>query len=149
MIKFSSRGRYGLRLMNELAHGYGQGLLSLAEVAHKQGLPLGYLEQLMARLRQAGLVESERGIKGGYRLSASPGSITIGQVLRALEGPIAPARCATPQGCRREPVCPSTLVWHKIRDTVAQVLDTTTLADICRYPVITTPAAVLRGDECR
>ncbi|HEX77535.1 MAG TPA: Rrf2 family transcriptional regulator [Dehalococcoidia bacterium] len=148
-MEFSSKGRYGLRLMIELAHAYGRGVLSLAEVAHKQGLPLGYLEQLMARLRQAGLVASERGIKGGYRLSASPESITIGEVLRALEGPIAPARCATPQGCRREPVCPSTLVWHKIRDTVAQVLNSTTLADICCYPVTATPAAVLQGDECR
>ena len=151
MIEFSSRGRYGLRLMVELAQAYDRGLVSLAEIAQKQNLPLGYLEQLMAPLRQADLLESGRGVRGGYRLSALPQCITVGQVLRALEGPIAPARCAVSEECQRQSLCPSTRVWYRVRDAVAQVLDSTTLADIIDSEPVAAASAIAtpEGDECR
>lgn len=151
MIEFSSRGRYGLRLMVDLAQSYNRGLVSLAEVAQRLCLSLRYLEQLVAPLRQAGLVESGRGVRGGYRLSAPPEQITVGQVLRALEGPIAPARCALSEDCQRQPLCPSNRVWQKIRDAVADVLDSTTLADISDPELVAAaPSTALpQGDECR
>lgn len=118
----------------ELAQAYGHPL-SLSQIAQAEDLSPAYLEQLIASLRRAGLVFSIRGAKGGYRLSAPPSQISVGMVLRALEGPLAPAECAsetkTSAHCRREEACPSRLVWQKVRDSLAEVIDSTTLADLC------------------
>jgi Rrf2 family protein len=121
--------------MIALAQGYRKGPISLAEIAKSEDISLSYLEQLMAVLRKASLVEGIRGAHGGYQLTADPASITAGQVVRALEGPLAPAECVS-EGvesgyCRRETVCPSRPLWQQVRDSIAQVLDTTTLADLC------------------
>jgi Rrf2 family transcriptional regulator, cysteine metabolism repressor len=134
-MKFSSRARYGLRAMIALAQGYRKGPISLAEISRSEEISLSYLEQLMAVLRKASLVEGTRGAHGGYQLTADPASITAGQVVRALEGPLVPAECVS-EGvesgyCRRETVCPSRPLWQQVRDSIAQVLDTTTLADLC------------------
>jgi len=134
-MKFSSRARYGLRAMIALARGYRRGPISLAEVAESEDISLSYLEQLITVLRKAGLVEGTRGARGGYCLTANPALITAGQVVRALEGPLAPAECVAegvePGYCRRQAVCPSKPLWEQVRDSIAQVLDTTTLADLC------------------
>ena len=134
-MKFSSRARYGLRAMIALAQGYRRGPISLAEIAESEDISLSYLEQLMAILRKASLVEGTRGAHGGYQLTADPVSITAGQVVRALEGPLAPTECVSEGGesgyCRRETVCPSKPLWEQVRNSIAQVLDTTTLADLC------------------
>jgi Rrf2 family cysteine metabolism transcriptional repressor len=134
-MKFSSRARYGLRAMVALAPGYSKGPISLAEIAESEDISLSYLEQLIALLRRAGLVEGTRGARGGYRLAADPALITAGQVVRALEGPLAPAECVAegvePGFCRRQTVCSSKPLWEQVRDSIAQVLDTTTLADLC------------------
>ena len=134
-MKFSTRGHYGLRAMVKLAQAYGEGPLALNDIAQAENLSEGYLEQLVAALRRAGLVKSKRGIRGGYQLTAQPSSITVGEVLRALEGPLAPVECASevmaPGCCERETVCASRLVWQRMRDSIAQVLDSTTLADLC------------------
>ena len=123
-MRFSSRAHYGLRAMVELARAYETGPLALAEIARAEDLSLGYLEQLMARLRRVGLVEATRGARGGYRLIAHPSSITVGQVLRVLEGPVAPVECASEEAgcepCEREAACSSRLIWRKIRDTLAK-----------------------------
>jgi Rrf2 family protein len=121
--------------MIALAQGYRKGPISLAEIAKSEDISLSYLEQLMAVLRKASLVEGIRGAHGGYQLTADPASITAGQVVRALEGPLAPAECVS-EGveagyCRRETVCPSRPLWQQLRDSIAHVLDTTTLADLC------------------
>lgn len=135
-MKFSTRGHYGLRAMVALAQAQGQGPLALAEIARAEGLSLGYLEQLMATLRRAGLVEATRGTHGGYRLAAEPDEVTVGDVLRALEGPVAPVECASevlgPAVCEREGACPTRRLWERMRDSIVQVLDSTTLADLCR-----------------
>ena len=134
-MKFSSRARYGLRAMIALAQGYQKGPISLAEIARSEDISLSYLEQLITVLRRAGLVGGTRGAHGGYQLTADPASITAGQVVRALEGPIAPAECVS-EGvvagyCWRETVCPSKPLWEQVRKSIAQVIDTTTLADLC------------------
>jgi Rrf2 family cysteine metabolism transcriptional repressor len=134
-MKFSSRARYGLRAMIALAQGYQIGPISLAEIARSEDISLSYLEQLITVLRRAGLVDGTRGAHGGYQLTADPASITAGQVVRALEGPIAPAECVSEGAgagyCWRESVCPSKPFWEQVRNSIAQVLDTTTLADLC------------------
>lgn len=135
-MRFSTRGHYGLRAMVDLARAYGLGPVTLTEIAEAEKLSLGYLEQLIAKLRKAGLVEGTRGIRGGYRLRIDPSGVTVGEVLRVLEGPIAPFECASevsnPGCCERETDCASRQVWERVRDTIAGVLDSMTLADLCR-----------------
>jgi len=133
-LKFSSRSHYGLLAMVALARSYPRGPVPLAEIARSENISLSYLEQLIASLRKAGLVESTRGVHGGYELTADPATVTVGQVVRTLEGPIAPAECASeienPGCCERESDCPSKILWEHVRDNIAQVLDATTLADL-------------------
>lgn len=134
-MKLSSRSEYGLRAMVELAQTYGSGPLALADIARAQGLSEGYLEQIIAPLRRAGLVLATRGVKGGYALAASPSSVTAGQIMRALEGPLDLIECASEHGsvssCKRELACGSRRLWLKLRDSIVDVLDSTTLADLC------------------
>jgi Rrf2 family transcriptional regulator, cysteine metabolism repressor len=122
--------------MTELARAYGHGLISLAEVARNELLPLPYLEQLVGELRRAGLVEGVRGLHGGYRLTRPPGQITIGEIYRVLEGEVAPVDCTAegylPHSCEREDGCLSRSVWTRVRDSINAVLDSTTLEDLCR-----------------
>ena len=93
-MKVSTRVHYGLRAMTELARSYRDGrLLSIAEIARNEDLPLAYLEQLVGELRRAGLVEGTRGVHGGYRLARAPEAITVGDVYRVLEGEVAPVDC--------------------------------------------------------
>jgi len=137
-VKVSSKAHYGLRAMTELARAYGRGPLALSEVARAEQLSQGYLEQLIATLRRAGLVEGTRGAAGGYRLSRHPNEITVGQIYRALEGPIAPVECAEPTyvpgSCDREPACASRPLWQRVQISIEQVLDSTTLADLYLAP---------------
>jgi Rrf2 family protein len=121
--------------MTELARAYGHGLLSLAEISRTELLPLAYLEQLIGELRRAGLVEGVRGLHGGYRLTRSPTEITVGEVYRVLEGPIAPVECTAndylPHSCERESGCLSRTVWERVQQSITAVLDSTTLSDMC------------------
>ena len=125
-----------MRLMVELARRYGEGSVSLHAVAEGQQLPEAYLEQLVAVLRKAGLVTGKRGAGGGYTLSRDPGEITVGDVVRALEGPIEPQVC-TAEGdpvlnCVREQDCGTRAVWHKLQATIARALDAMTLEQVAR-----------------
>jgi Rrf2 family cysteine metabolism transcriptional repressor len=133
-MKLSTREQYGVRAMVELARFYGQGPLPLAEVSRLQNISLAYLEQIVAPLREAGLVMSTRGAHGGYHLAHEPRAITVGDVLRALEGPIAPVQCVSEvrqaDRCEREEVCLTRSVWEKVRDSIVNALDSTTLADL-------------------
>jgi Rrf2 family cysteine metabolism transcriptional repressor len=133
-MKVSTRAHYGLRAMTELAAAYEQGLMPLSEIARSEQLPLAYLEQLIAELRRAGLVEGIRGVHGGYRLARHPDKITIGDIYRVLEGPIAPVDCTTvdylPGTCAVEDSCLSRSVWERVRDSIESVLDSTSLQDL-------------------
>src|SRR5437762_12528076 len=106
-MMFSTKAEYGVRVMVELGRGTGGEPIPLAEIAARGGLPLAYLEHLVARLRKAGLVDSRRGSRGGYMLARSPAEITMAEVVSALEGSIAPIECISgaPDGsivCVRE-----------------------------------------------
>ncbi len=134
MIRFSSRGEYGIRMMMDLARHYGKGPEPLSEIAKHEALSATYLEQLVGKLRKAGLVTSHHGAHGGYELSRPPAEITVGDVMRVLEGPISPMICAT-EGetedlCYRQYFCSAALVWERVRDSVAKALDSLTLADL-------------------
>src|SRR5207248_3630783 len=134
-MKVSTRVHYGLRAMTELARSYrGDRLLSIAEIARSEGLPVAYLEQLVGELRRAGLVEGTRGVRGGYRLTRAPQAITAGEVYRVLEGEVAPVDCTAedylPGSCAREPLCLSRGIWGRVQAAVLGVLDSTSLDDL-------------------
>jgi Rrf2 family protein len=135
MLQVSQRAHYGLRAMTELARAYGRGPLSIAEIAAVEHLPAGYLEQLAMPLRRAGLIKGTRGAHGGYALARPPAAISVGDVIRALEGPVAPVECLydeyPPGSCIREPVCLSRPVWQRVKDSIDQVLDSISLEDLC------------------
>lgn len=136
MLRVSTKGEYGVRIMVDLARYYGGRPRSLTDIAQAESLPLAYLEQLVKLLRESEppLVVSTRGAHGGYRLSRPPEEITMGEVVRVLEGPIAPMICATEgemtQICGYLEACKTRYLWAKVRDAVAQTLDTMTLADL-------------------
>jgi Rrf2 family transcriptional regulator, cysteine metabolism repressor len=145
-MKVSTRVHYGLRAMTELARSYGEErLLSIAEIARSEDLPLAYLEQLVGELRRAGLVEGTRGVRGGYRLARPPSAITVGDVYRVLEGAVAPVECTAedylPGSCVREPVCLSRSIWDRVQHAILAVLDSTTLDDLLKTDVRRAPAA--------
>jgi Rrf2 family cysteine metabolism transcriptional repressor len=138
-MMFSTKAEYGVRVMVELARRAGAAPIPLAEIAAHDGLPLAYLEHLVARLRKAGLVDSRRGSRGGYLLARPAGEITMAEVVEALEGSIAPIECISeaPDGsivCSRESsldhVCPTKLLWTRVRLSIVSTLRETTLADL-------------------
>ncbi|MEH6942355.1 cysteine metabolism transcriptional regulator CymR [Bacillus sp. JJ722] len=126
-MKISTKGRYGLTIMIELAKKHGEGPTSLKSIAQTHDLSEHYLEQLIAPLRNAGLVRSIRGAYGGYVLAKDPSAITSGDIIRVLEGPISPV-----EGIEDEEPAKRAL-WIRIRDAVKDVLDTTTLEDLANY----------------
>jgi len=135
-LRFTTRAEYGLRAMVDLAeHHIHQEPIPLVRVAERQGISEGYLEQLMTFLRKGGLVRSIRGAKGGYLLIREPGRITAGEVVRCLEGPLNPTSCVgddDPDACGRSDNCATREMWFRIKNSVAEVLDSTTLADLTR-----------------
>lgn len=137
-MKVSTRGEYGVRAMVALAHHYGGGPLSIAEIARQSNVPAAYLEQLIAPLRRAELVTSRRGARGGYVLARDPSEIRVGDVYRVMEGPVAPMECVsedvTDQTCPLIGGCETRPIWLKVRDSIVEALDSTTLADLARTP---------------
>jgi Rrf2 family cysteine metabolism transcriptional repressor len=120
--------------MAQLAQRHGQGPASLTEIAEQEDLPRAYLEQLVISLRDADLVHSTRGAHGGYELTRAPEEIVMSEVLRALEGPIAPMICASDDPghatCARTGYCTVNFMWMRVRDAIAAALDSMTLADL-------------------
>jgi Rrf2 family protein len=151
-VAFSTKGEYGVRLMVQLGRHFGQGPASLAEIAAEEDLPRAYLEQLVMSLRDAGLVTSTRGAHGGYQLARDPGEIRMSEVLRALEGPLAPMICASDDPehatiCDRTSRCTVSVLWVRVRDAVTGALDAVTLADLVPLPGApsTVPTTTLTG----
>lgn len=126
-MKISTKGRYGLTIMMELATKYGDGPTSLKSIAEKHSLSEHYLEQLVAPLRNAGLVKSIRGAYGGYILSNEPENITAGEIIRVLEGPISPVDFTEEDDPAKRDL------WIRIRDSIAEVLNNTTLAGLISF----------------
>jgi Rrf2 family protein len=124
---------YGLRAMGEFARHFGAGPLSLTEVARAQGISQAYLEQIAIDLRRAGLLQSKRGVQGGYYLARLPEETTAGDVIRALEGSILPVQCTAEQKCTPCPMendCSTRGIWEQVRDRLVETLDSITLADL-------------------
>jgi len=123
-----------VRAMVALARHYGRGPMSIAAVAKASSVPTAYLEQLIGPLRRAGLVESKRGAQGGYQLTRPPETVWVGEVYRAMEGPVAPMECVSEdiaeQTCPLIEGCETRPVWLKMRDAIAATLDSMTLADL-------------------
>ena len=139
-MMFSTKAEYGIRVMAHLASRNGDEPISLASIADAEGLPLAYLEHLVQRLRKAELVESRRGAHGGYSLARAAEAITMAEVVRALEGEIAPIECITADAdgllvCARdgEPghdPCPTKLLWTRVQGSIVRTLSDITLADL-------------------
>ncbi|MDN4072772.1 cysteine metabolism transcriptional regulator CymR [Fictibacillus terranigra] len=126
-MKISTKGRYGLTIMMALAKKHGEGPIALKLIAKEHSLSEHYLEQLISPLRNAGLVKSIRGAYGGYVLAKDAKTITAGDIIRVLEGPISPVEVMEDEEPAKRDL------WIKIRDAVKDVLDNTTLDDLANY----------------
>jgi len=130
-MKVSTKGRYGLLAMIDIAAHQSQGSVSLRSVAERNNLSENYLEQLLSILRKGGLVTSTRGAQGGYMLARSPDSITMGDILRELEGSLSPVDClSTPEASPQCSSCVTRPVWEKLYSSLNNVLDNTKLSDL-------------------
>lgn len=131
-MKLSTKGRYGLKAMFQLAISQGDGPIPLKQIAEKQNLSENYLEQLFSTLKKDGLLNSVRGSQGGYLLSRPPEEITVGNVLRSLEGELSPSDCILDgeNDCEREMICVTKNVWIKIKTSIDDVVDSITLKDM-------------------
>ena len=130
-MKLSTRGRYGLKAMFDLALNYGDGPISLTSIAERQAISVNYLEQLISPLRKANLVESVRGAQGGYMLAKNPEEITVGVILTTLEGPLAPTDCVVVDGdddiCDHSEYCVTKVIYEKIYESITSVVNSITL----------------------
>ena len=125
-MKISTKGRYGLRAFIDLARYSEEGPVSINSIAQRQNLSEGYLEQLMAKLKKAGLVKSLRGSGGGYILARDASEVSVGDVLRALEGNMELVTCAAfheVEACGLEKTCVTKYVWQKINESILKTID--------------------------
>lgn len=138
-MKLSTRGLYALRVLSQLAMHYGEAPLSVAELARREGISTKYLEQIIATLKKQGLLISTRGKQGGYALRKPPEQITLGDIIRSVDGPLAPIACASrtaPFVCSDGPyeyeTCWIRHLMLRVRDNISAILDQETLADMVR-----------------
>ncbi|HEX3033414.1 MAG TPA: Rrf2 family transcriptional regulator [Bacillota bacterium] len=132
-MKISTKGRYGLEAMLDLAINASQGHVTLKSISERQGISENYLEQLFMTLRKQGMVESIRGKHGGYRLAREAKDITVAQVLNALEGPLAPVDCVVEYNnteCEQVENCVTRVLWKKVMDALTGVAESITIADL-------------------
>ncbi|MBN1538271.1 MAG: Rrf2 family transcriptional regulator [Anaerolineales bacterium] len=139
-MRLSKRGEYGLRAMIDLAilePETGNGVVQIKEIAEREKIPAKFLEQILLTLKNAGLLHSKMGIGGGYYLARPADEITLGHIIRILDGPLAPIRCVSqmayePCGCPDERTCGLRLVMLDVRNAISDILDKTSLMDVCK-----------------
>ena len=134
-MKLSTVTRYGLRALFDLcSQGKKDGgkPVAVGDIARRQEIPLNYLEQLFVRLRRGNLVKSVRGAQGGYVLARPAEEITVAEIVRALGEPIAFGNCQTDIGCRNAPRCPTYGLWRRLKDSIDDILENTTLGDLAK-----------------
>ena len=136
-MKLSKRGEYGIRALITLASQEGDGVVQIKEIAAREKIPVKFLEQILLALKNAGLVNSRMGSSGGYHLSRPPEQISLGQVVRILDGPLAPIRCVSQTAyekcaCPDEESCGLRMVMLDVRNAISSILDGTSLADVAR-----------------
>ena len=132
----SKKTKYALKAMMVLAKEYGQGPVLISDIAQREGIPRKFLELILLELRNQGVLQSKKGKGGGYFLGRPPQQISVGQIVRILEGPLAPLPCVSKTAymrcreCRDERTCGIRMVMKEVRDSTAKILDSTTLADM-------------------
>lgn len=134
-MKISTKGRYALRLMLDLAlHNNGE-FIRIKAIAGRQGISEKYLEQIISYLNRAGYVKSARGVQGGYKLAKNPEEYTVGMILRLTEGSLSPVACLdeTENTCERQADCATIELWKKLDDAIKGVVDHITLADLMEW----------------
>ena len=137
MQTLSKRCRYGLRALYHLTREYGRGAVPISQIAAQENIPHKFLEAILLQLRNRGIVESQKGKKGGYYLAARPDAITMGSIIRAIDGPLAPLPCASETAFRRcpecadEQSCETRILMKEVRDAIVAILDQKTLAQVC------------------
>ncbi|HCA29467.1 MAG TPA: Rrf2 family transcriptional regulator [Ruminococcaceae bacterium] len=131
-MKISSRGRYGLRMMVEIARHNPGDWVSIKDISIHQGVSVKYLEQIVTGLTKSGLLLSYRGSQGGYTLAKSPEQYTAGEILRAIEGNLAPVACldSKTNHCDRRDICPTIHFWVGLHEVINKYVDSTTLKDL-------------------
>ena len=131
-MMISSRGRYALRVLTDLAENGGSGYIAMREVAERQGISLKYVEKIMPLLVSSHMVEGIHGKGGGYRLTRKPSEYSIGEILRLTEGGLAPVSCLEDgsEGCVRTEKCRAFPIWNELNDLINDYLDRKTLADL-------------------
>lgn len=133
-MKISTKGRYALRLMMELALNGNDRPISIKEVAVRQGISDKYLEQIISMMSSAGYVRSIRGAGGGYILTETPDKYTVGMILRTTEGSLAPVACVDENNpCDRVENCATTEVWRRLNTAINDVVDNITLQDLIEW----------------
>ena len=133
-MRISTKGDYATRALHDLAQNYGSGPIPIEKIAGRQSLPVRYLEQLLLVLKRAGLLQSKRGVNGGYSLAKPPDQITLGQILRAVDGPVEPIYClaeGSRDECTEAAACVLREVWGEVHRAVTDIVDRTTLRDLC------------------
>ncbi len=133
-MKLSTKGKYGVRALFEIARNFGRGPLTIKEIAERQRISLSYLEQILHKLGKAGIIESVRGPHGGYLLARKPSDLTIGDVVRSLEGPIALSHCLEPGDarCYQADDCVARMVWARVGEKIEEALDGITFEHLLR-----------------
>jgi Rrf2 family transcriptional regulator, cysteine metabolism repressor len=146
MLKLSKKGLYGVKALYELAKNYGGSPVKIREISDRQGLPLQFLEQVLCQLKNEGIVVSIRGVKGGYVLSRPPADISIGDAVRALEGPIALCDCHLKSGVKvtqiKQMHCVSTNIYRHLEKKVEQAFDSVSLRELAEQDVAETAAGL-------
>src|SRR5215813_2392526 len=138
MRNLSKKTQYSLRALYALARSYGKGPRLIGDLSEEESIPKKFLEQILLGMKERGIVESKRGKGGGYLLARPPGEITLGSIIRMIEGPLAPLPCASETAFRKCAECPEVdtcgtrIVMREVRDAIAAILDRTTLAMVCQ-----------------
>jgi Rrf2 family transcriptional regulator, iron-sulfur cluster assembly transcription factor len=131
MLRLSTKGQYGVRAMYEIAKCSGLGPVTIKRISEEQHVSVAYLEQILSKLRRAGIIKSVKGPGGGYMLARDPKLISIGEILRELEGPVAITSCLDPkEGCVRVDSCVTHLLWKSLGDNIKRFLDGMKLQDL-------------------
>jgi Rrf2 family protein len=136
-MKISTKGRYALRLMLDLALNDSERPIRIKEIAHRQNISDKYLEQIISVLNKAGYVRSVRGPQGGYLLAKKPEEYTVGMILRLTEGSMSPVDCFDEEeSCPRMEDCATSIVWKRLNDAISDVIDNITLADLVDWQLL-------------
>lgn len=144
-MKLTTKGRYAVTAMLDLALRYDKGAVTLADIAKRQGISLSYLEQLFAKLRRSGLVDSVRGPGGGYNLALEPSKISVAEIIVAINENIDATRCGGEKNCHGDETCLTHQLWEDLSTRIYEFLNGITLGDLVTKPHVQEVASRLEG----